>query len=120
MSDAKTSADRLARMHTSEAVGAIVDVMRNPMAKDTDRLRAAELLLDRGHGRATQATITISAKGAVAGRLAQLTTEALMERIEAAGGLDALHRRNAIEGQFTELPPGLPAPTTPDDGSDLI
>jgi hypothetical protein len=119
MSDSKTTADRLARAHTSEAIGAIVNVLRSEHTKDADKLRAAELLLDRGHGKATQATITIPAKGAAAQRLAQLSTEKLLEMIEARGGMEVLHQRNAIEGEFTEAPAALPAPP-PDDGSDLI
>lgn len=130
MADPNGRVDRLARAYTSLAIGALVDVLRAPLAKDADKIRAAAELLDRGHGKATQATITVSAKGAAAHRLAMMSTDALLERIEASGGMDELRRRHAIEGQFTEMPRGLPAPepatptnltaALPEDGSDLI
>lgn len=89
------------------------------MAKDTDRLRAAQLILEMGHGKPTQAVIAIPSRGAGAQRVAQYTTEKIMEMIEERGGMQAMLERNAIEADFTELKT-LPAPTTPDDGSDLI
>lgn len=70
------SADSLARLHTAEAVGALVDVMRN--GKNAERIRAAELIIDRGHGRAVQAVISVPAKHAIAARLAALDDAALL------------------------------------------
>ena len=42
----------LARQHTEEAVGTLVAVMRNRKSPAASRIRAAELLLDRGWGKA--------------------------------------------------------------------
>jgi hypothetical protein len=119
MSDSKTTADRLARAHTGEAMGWILEVGRSSLSKDADRLRAAQLILEMGHGKPTQAVISIPAKGAAAQRLAQYSTDKLLEMIEARGGMEALIQRNAIDGEFAEVPT-LAAPTAPDDGSDLI
>ena len=40
--------------YTSDAIGTAVAIMRNPEARDSDRLKAAEILLDRGHGKPRQ------------------------------------------------------------------
>ena len=42
----------LARAHTEEALGTLVAIMRNGKSPAAARLRAAELLLDRGWGKA--------------------------------------------------------------------
>lgn len=112
MSD-KHSADRLARAYTTEAISALVDVMRDPLAKGSERVAAANAILDRGHGKATQAVITVPAKGAAAQRLAQLSMDKLMAMIEAQGGMELLARRNAIDAEYKELPAppdAIPAP----------
>lgn len=80
------SADALARLHAREAVGAIVEVMRNRDAAPEHRLRAAALLLDRGHGKPTQAVVTVPATRANAARLAGMTTAALLAIVQRAQG----------------------------------
>jgi hypothetical protein len=72
------SADSLARLHTREAIGTLVDVMRDKEARSSDRIAAAKEVLDRGHGKATQAIISIPARHAVAARLAAMSDEALL------------------------------------------
>lgn len=42
---------KLARTYTTESIEEIVDIMRNAK-KPSDRLKAAEILLDRGYGKA--------------------------------------------------------------------
>lgn len=42
-----------ARAHTMDALNTLVDVMKNGK-KDSDRVAAAGIILDRGHGKATQ------------------------------------------------------------------
>lgn len=79
------TADSLARLHTAEAVGTLVDVMRNA-AKPNERTRAAELLLDRGHGRAVQAVITVPARQARALKLYAMSTAELLEIAKGGGG----------------------------------
>jgi hypothetical protein len=44
----------IAREYTQDAIGTAVAIMRNPEARDSDRLKAAEILLDRGHGKPRQ------------------------------------------------------------------
>ena len=42
-----------AKAHTMDALNTLVDIMKHG-AKDSDRLAAASIILDRGHGKATQ------------------------------------------------------------------
>lgn len=72
------SADALARLHTAEAIGALVHVIRDPLSKGSERVAAANSLLDRGHGKATQAIIAVPARRAVAARLAAMSDDALV------------------------------------------
>ncbi len=44
----------LARQYTDEAIMALANVLTDPQAPTIARVRAAEALLDRGHGRPTQ------------------------------------------------------------------
>lgn len=96
-----STADSLARLHTAEAIGTLVDIMRNG-EKDSDRRAAAEAVLDRGHGKAAQAVISIPARQAVAQRLAALDDSALLA-IAAAGRM----------GQEGGVPPETGDPTAP-------
>lgn len=100
-----STADSLARLHTAEAIGTLVDVMRNGL-KDSDRVSAAKEVLDRGHGKAAQAVISIPARQAVAQRLAQLDDSALLA-IAAAGRVANGHQEGGV-------PPnsGDPSPPT--------
>ena len=43
----------LARKHTVEAIQALVDIVTDPGEKGAARVRAAEVILDRGWGKAT-------------------------------------------------------------------
>lgn len=117
------NADSLARMHTAEAVGTLVDVMRNAV-KPAERLAAAQAVLDRGHGRAVQAIISVPARQAVALRLAGMSDAELMsiaksgrgsapekgspQALGARGGTmlaPTAHTRenDIVEGEFTEI-----------------
>ena len=44
----------LARKYTKDAIKTLVSIMRDPNEKSTARVRAAEAILDRGHGRPQQ------------------------------------------------------------------
>lgn len=79
------NADSLARLHTAEAVGTLVDVMRNAV-KPAERLAAAQAVLDRGHGRAVQAVISVPARQAVALRLAGMSDAELLAIAKRGGG----------------------------------
>ena len=71
-------ADDLARRHTDLAIRTAVEVMSSELAEDRDRLRAAELLLDRGHGKPIAAVIQIPAPKRAAEMLAAMDDEALL------------------------------------------
>lgn len=45
----------LAQQHTPEAFEAVLDVLRDPEAKTADKLKAADMILDRGLGKPLQA-----------------------------------------------------------------
>ena len=40
---------------TPQAVETLKGIMLNPLAKDADRIKAAEIIMDRGYGKPTQA-----------------------------------------------------------------
>ncbi|MBW8075771.1 MULTISPECIES: DUF5681 domain-containing protein [Metallibacterium] len=44
----------LAREHTSRAIAILVEMMESPQVSDSARVRAAELILERGWGKAVQ------------------------------------------------------------------
>lgn len=46
----------LAQKHTPEAFEAVVDILNDPDTKPADRLRAAEMILDRALGKPLQAS----------------------------------------------------------------
>ena|SRR5882757_1236980 len=76
------SLDNLAREHTEEALTTIAQVMRDPFAENKDRLKAANDILDRGHGKPLAATIALPANRAAAQRLAQMSDQELMDAIQ--------------------------------------
>jgi hypothetical protein len=55
MSKAVTEIRSLARSHTRSALNVLVAVMRHPKATPAARVAAANAILDRGWGKATQA-----------------------------------------------------------------
>jgi|ERR1700688_1064637 len=81
---ASVLADTLAREHTAEAVGRIVDVMRDEFSKPGEVLAAAQALLDRGHGKPSQMVITMPAEPKAADRLATMSDADLLAAIGAA------------------------------------
>ena len=87
------SADTLARGYTQKAIDTIAEVMQDGFAEDRDRLNAAKIMLDRGHGVASQATIAIPMNRKAAALLATMSDDDLMAIIRAA----PLPRLRAIE-----------------------
>lgn len=73
-----SDAQRLAKLHTAEAIGVLVEVMRNPGAKAGERSSAANSLLDRAHGRAAVLVQDLRAKGNVAQQLAAASDDELL------------------------------------------
>lgn len=49
------------RSHTMECIEVLVSIVNNKKSRDNDRIKAAEVLLDRGYGKAVQA-VDIDAK----------------------------------------------------------
>lgn len=86
----------IAKDYTIEAINAAVAIMRKAKARDSDRLKAVEILLDRAHGRPLQiAEVTGKDGGAI-----EVTVSERRERaravLEAAFG----------EGAWS-VPPGV-------------
>ena len=50
----------LARAYTEEAIAALVEIATNPKASDSARVQASTALLDRGWGKPTQTTQSLS------------------------------------------------------------
>gem|GEM_PF-6966942 len=64
------------------ALEALSDVLTNPMSKDSDRIRAAEAILDRGYGKPSQAVISIPATKQQAALLASMSDADLVAIME--------------------------------------
>lgn len=75
-------ADAIARDHVAEAMDVIRDVMIDPLSETKDRLKAAEIILERGEGKVAQAIIAIPGSKADAARLATMTDQDLLSIIE--------------------------------------
>jgi len=58
----RKSIDAHAREHGERAIEVLADIMDNTAEETKDRIRAAEAILDRGHGKASQAIIAIPAQ----------------------------------------------------------
>lgn len=84
--------------------------MNDGFEEARDRLRAAEVILDRGHGKAAQAIIAVPAsrqlQAALAGmseaELMQLVNDAPMPRLVSSGDLHS----DAIDAEYAEVPRG--------------
>lgn len=77
----KKTADSQARDHTEEAIGVLHDLMVDPFQEARDRIRAAESLLERGHGKAVSAVISIPLEKRQRAEVAAMTDEELMAAI---------------------------------------
>lgn len=99
----QATAESLSRAHTKEAIGAVVEILRDKSAFPGDRLKAAQILLDRGHGKPTNVTVSVPAKRATAQQLINMTEADLLAII-------ASRQRNApTEDSSTTQTPGVPA-----------
>lgn len=74
--------DSLARDHTERAVETIAEIMNDPFAENKDRLKAADSILDRGHGKPLAATIALPGNRAQLAALAAMSDEELMREIQ--------------------------------------
>lgn len=87
-----------ARQRTDKALGVIEEIMDDPFAEDRDRLKAAQEMLDRGHGKSTQAVIALPATHAAREAAAKLTRSELLAIIKSAD-LPRL-RHDAVDADF--------------------
>ena len=95
------SASELARQHTERAIEVLAEVLNE--GEDKDRIRAAESLLDRGHGKAAQAIIAVPASKQQQAMLAAMSDDELMKVLQAA----RLPRLAPIDATFQEIDPLL-------------
>jgi len=77
-------ADSIARDHTQAAFDTIAEVMRDPFAENRDRLAAAKLMIERGHGSAGQATIAVPMTKKQAAALLTMSDDELLAQIRGA------------------------------------
>lgn len=82
----RSTADSVARAHGLDALAVIHEVMVDKTAKANDRLRAAEMLLDRGYGKPTAAVIQVPAGRALSARLAAMSDDALLALMQKSQG----------------------------------
>jgi hypothetical protein len=93
--------DKLARSYAVEALATLREVMRNRMAKDSDRRAAADSILDRGYGKPQQAIISIPASKQQQQALAALGDDELMVIIKQKP-LPRLSAPDDIEGEYED------------------
>jgi cytochrome P450 len=83
MSRVFRAVDRLAQEHTERAVTVLAEILDDPFAENKDRIRAAESLLDRGHGKPAQAIIALPMNREQARRLAAMSDDDLLQVVQA-------------------------------------
>jgi hypothetical protein len=105
------TADSLARQHTEKAIERIVDVLEDPFADNKDVLKAADMILDRGHGKPNQAIIAVPGNRQIAALLAGKSDDELMALINQA----QLPRLAPIDATFTPVPAESQPDSDPDD-----
>lgn len=92
------SASELARAHTARAIAVAAEIMEDPFEEARDRLRAADLLIERGHGKAAQAVIAVPPSRALAAALAQMSDDELTEIINRDMPPARFLGRDVVEG----------------------
>ena len=92
----KATLSEMAREHTQEALGVVLEVMREG---DTDaiRLAAANIVLDRGYGR-PQAALEVTSAPVAADweRVRQAVASLTLEHLEAVHAAEGLHDLSAV------------------------
>lgn len=96
------TADNLARAHTELAIETLAEIMADPWAKDADRIKAADSILDRGHGKPLAATIALPPSKQMLQAIAGMSDEELMGVIR-----QPLPRlaAPALDAEYTEVKP---------------
>ncbi len=96
MDKSDTPIDERARELANVAIDTLEDVMRDGI-KDSDRIKAAEAILDRGFGKAAQAIIQVPASQRQQAMLSALTDEQLVAIIEKKALPRALPSQSMID-----------------------
>lgn len=99
------------RREAGEALRTIIKIMKDPAAKPQERLKAAELILDRGYGKAPE---RIEVVRALSDEQLKALAHALVQ--EEAPALIAAPTQY-LEAKYEEVPHGDPEPTSPADPS---
>lgn len=103
----------LARLHTDSALQIMAEIMEDPFAENRDRLRAAEAILDRGHGKAAQAIIAVPPSIQLQRKLAALSNDELLQIVKGTP-LPQLAlpepEPDPIDAEFTDVPRGTSPP----------
>jgi hypothetical protein len=73
--------DAQAREYSGEAIEVLHELMTDPFQEARDRIRAAESLLERGHGKAVSAVISVPLERRQKAEMAAMTDEELMAAI---------------------------------------
>ena len=95
-----------AREDSDLAMLALREILISDEASHTNKLRAAELVLDRGFGRPKQTTLNVSMDNDAEPK--KLSASALRSRIEAAlDGIEQAERGAEEEGEGEERPPNI-------------
>jgi hypothetical protein len=111
------SATEIARRHTATAIAALVDVLHDADSKGSEVVAAANALLDRGHGKPTQAVITARLSERASDALFALDDAALLGAIrDFQKGARGAHPQNgtgdaAVENGRRDLTQALPTLT---------
>lgn len=101
-SDTVLDVAQLARVHTREMIDVIHEIASDPTEKAGDRLRAANMMLDRGHGTPTQSIIQIPAERQRRIEDSKYTTAQLERIVMASPEFQAL-QREAVDAEYQEV-----------------
>lgn len=93
----------LAREHIEEAIEVALSILRDPAAKDADRIRVAEFLADRGYGKSAQAVIAIPANQRIAQQLFGMSNADLLEILDEGAARRALAAPIDVTAEAVQL-----------------
>lgn len=96
--------DQHAREYNQRAIETIVEVMEDPFAEDKDKLRAADMLLDRGNGKPISAVIQVPPSQQARALLSSMTDDELIGVLQrkALPRLADVQREQIVDAEFTE------------------
>lgn len=93
----------LCRTNAEAAANRLADIVNNPSSRDSDAISAANALLDRAYGKATQPNVNTNVDAN--GKTNEITRKELDSRIEATlARAEKLTGRTAEEGESVERP----------------